>query len=197
MQRLIPIISVAIILVLIAAGVLFWWPRYESFRDLKVLLERKEVELGQKKEYFDKLRETSRKLQNYQEPLAKIETAVPNEPSISSIFYFIQQVSAQSGLILQEIEIDAIDRSSDQTSEVGAITFSVNVAGAYPAFKNFLNAVYQSTRLIEIEKITLSTSKERGVLFDFDITLETHFAKEQPLRSRYQKPIIPKEEESL
>lgn len=172
MFRLIPIISVCLLILLILGGVFLWLPKLQDFLDLRAELEKKEIELKQKEDYFAKLNSLSKQLEEYPEELAKIDSALPIDPSIPALFNFIQKVSSENGLILEKLDLGQISSSKKKTG-VKEISFSISVSGSYPAFKNFLSAIYQNARLIDTDSIKFSSPEGEG-LFIFDLTLATY-----------------------
>lgn len=176
MFRFLPIISLSLLVLLILGGVFLWWPEYQDFSDLRLKVERKEMEIRQKEEYFVKLKVLSEKLEGYSEELAKIDSALLVDPSIPALFDFIQKTSSESGLILESLSMGKISSLKDLAG-VQKISFSVSVSGSYSAFKNFLSVIYKNTRLIEVESIAFSSSEEK-VLFTFDLILGTYSYQE-------------------
>jgi Tfp pilus assembly protein PilO len=179
MSRLLPIISISLLVLLILGVVFLWWPKYQSFSDLRAELEQKERELEQKRKYFANLEALSKKLEGYPEELTKIESALSVDPSIPALFNFIQKASSENGLILEKLSLAKVSSSPEQQAEIQKISFSVSVSGSYSAFKNFLSVIYKNARLIEVESIKFS-SPEGADLFTFDFNLETNSYKEPP-----------------
>jgi len=113
----------------------------------------------------------SERLLTYREQLSKIDSAFPASPSPAVIFNFFQKASSENGLILTEINMDGTEQSSGE--RIQEMYFSISVSGSYSAFKNFLSAIYASSRLIEVKSINFSSSEEGRDLFDFNLELKT------------------------
>lgn len=185
MSRLLPIISISLLVLLILGVVFLWWPKYQNFSDLKAELEKKERELEKKREYFTNLEALSKRLEGYPEELAKIDSALSVDPSIPALFNFIQKVSSENGLILESLSLGKISSSQEEQVEIQKISLSASVTGSYSAFKNFLSTVYKNARLIEVESIKFP-SLEGEDLFTFDFSLETYSYKGS--KGREQEP---------
>ena len=158
------------------------WPEMQDLESLKSELSRKKLELQYKGEYFSHLRNLSNELEQYQEDLAKIDSALPAAPSLPSLFDFFQKTTSENGLVLRSInfslpssqtreEITAFTGEEESISqqsltEVQEIRFSLGLSGSYSAFKNFLFALERSARFWEVESFSLSPKviggKERG-----------------------------------
>ena len=179
MSRIIPIISILLLVLIILGGVFYWWPKYKEFRDLGIELKIKEEQVRQKEEYFAELRTIDERLEGYSEELAKIDSALPADPSIPALFNFIQQTSSENGLILEAINAPKISSLGGGSGEkIQEISFSISFSGSYSAFKNFLSAIYGTARLIEVKSVKFSSPEEGGTIFNFILELKTHFLPE-------------------
>lgn len=174
MSRISPIISIGLLILLVLGGIFVYWPKYEKFKELNSELEIKDKAFAQKQEYFAKLNNLSKKLEDYKDQIAKIDSAFPQEISEPDLFNFIQKESSKNGLILKKIGSSRIVSSQSEGEAVQEISFSVSVSGSYSAFKNFLFTLYQNSRLIEVSSIKFS-SKDKTDLLDFDLGLTTYY----------------------
>jgi len=135
---------------------LFISPKKDSLSNLNSELSQKRHELETLDKYFQEVLKTSEKLKNYQEEISKIDSALPDDPSIPSLFNFLQSSSSQSGLLLENI-------GSISVKEEGKLkkwTTNLRLKGDYSSLKNFISTVERSARLIKIEKIFLSSEGE-------------------------------------
>jgi Tfp pilus assembly protein PilO len=135
---------------------LFISPKNTSLSILNSELSQKRQEFETSDKYFQEVLKTSEKLRNYQEEISKIDSALPEDPSIPSLFNFLQSSSSQSGLLLENI-------GSISVKEEGKLkkwTTNLRLKGDYSSLKNFISTVERSARLIRIEKISLSSEGE-------------------------------------
>lgn len=178
MSRLIPIISILLIILIIAGGYFLWWPKYQQFEDLRIKVTNKTERIRQEEEYFVELDALSKKLAEYEPELEKINSALPLElnPSIPALFNFVQKKGSENGLILKDINLEKVSLKTPVESEkVQNIVFTILVSGSYSSLKNFLAAIYNNERLIEVEKISFSEPKEAAKgIFDFTLQLKAH-----------------------
>jgi len=99
----------------------------------ELLQKRQEFETSDR--YFQEILKTSERLKNYQEEISKVDSALPEDPSIPSLFNFLQKSSAQSGLLLENI-------GSIGVKEEGKLkkwTTNLKLKGDYSSFKNFVS----------------------------------------------------------
>ena len=175
MSRFIPIISVFLLFFIVLGGYYFWLPEYEHFQDLRLALAKKQVQLERAEEYLLELKALSGRLTGYEDEFVKVDSALPLDPSIPSLFDFIQKTSSENGLVLESI---SSGRSGPLGEErVQRIPFSITVFGSYSGFKDFLSAVYKNSRIIDVSSVdfsSFSTSEEETGLFVFSLKLKTH-----------------------
>lgn len=166
----VPIVIVVFFVLILVIGAIFLWPKYKQLDEIKASLEGREAELQNRETYFDNLSDLESKLKEYPEQLSKIDSTLPDGPSLSSLFYFIQQASSQSGLVLSKISPFST-MISQQRPSLKESTFSINLIGPYPAFKSFLSTLEASARMVEVEGISFSFIEDASV-FNFKLALK-------------------------
>ena len=171
MSRL--VIIVVLLLISLSLGVVLVWPKYQDFQVRQSEIQQKEEELNSRSEYFSKIRDISAELDQYEDNLAKISTALPNEVSLPPLFDYFQQVSAQTGLVMENIEFAMVQPSEEEKepAKFKKIDVSLELSGSYPALKAFLSAVEKSARFFEVKTINFSSPKESKEAFSFDLDI--------------------------
>lgn len=155
-----PIIIVICVLITLAMMFLLISPKYQTLMSFKVKIDEKQYELNYLKEYFVKLGNINKDLKGYEPELSKIESALPSDASLASLFYYIQTKTSQNGLVLKSVSLATVTTSL-QRNDIKEYHFSIELSGFYPAFKNFLSTLEKSGRLIEIERISFSSTEEK------------------------------------
>jgi len=176
------LISFILIGLSVIFGVLFLWPRYQELNNLWAQIKNKELEIQYQNEYYQELNSLSQKLEERQEGLAKIDSALPSKPRLPSLLKFFQKTASENGLILTsagEFSIKSLPEAN-----LKEIQNSLNLSGSYPALKNFLRALEKSARLIEVDSISFSASRlpaTPGVpeariseIFNFQLKIKTY-----------------------
>jgi Tfp pilus assembly protein PilO len=156
--------SIFFILISVLLFFLFISPKQTSLSILNSQLLQKRYELETLDKYFQEILKTSEKLKNYQEEISKIDSALPDDPSIPLLFNFLQKSSSQSGLLLENI-------GSINLNEEGKLkkwTTTLKLKGDYPSLKNFISILERSARLIKIDKISILGEGEST---SFDLTI--------------------------
>jgi len=171
------LIIVIILLAVAALGFGILWPNYQELQEIQAVTREKESELKSLEDYFSSLEKTAKEVKSYPESLAKIDASLPPDPSVSSLFLFLQKKASENGLILKEVGGFSISPSIDNP-KVKEVVISINLTGSYDSLKNFLSVIEEADRLIDVENIGFSYSqgKETGSqnLFKFDLELKTH-----------------------
>ena len=166
------IIITIFLLASLVLGIGFLWPKYQDLRVLQVDIEGKRKELQSREQYLSQLNQLSQELKKYEAPLSKIDSALPSDISLPSLFYFLQKASSQTGLVLEgvgQVSTEALGENLD----VKGHSISLSVSGSYSAFKNFLSVLEKNARLIEVESIGFS-SPPAASPFSFGIRIKAH-----------------------
>lgn len=174
-QRIIPIIIIIFLALLILGACFLWWPQYQEFQNKNTEIAGRDEEIRQKQERLSGLEDISAKLSEYTSEIAKINSALPADPSITAMFSFIQKKASENGLILSNIDIGGIYSLKAGEERIQKMPFSISVSGSYPSFKNFLSSLYKNSSLVKVKSISFSSPPEEkgGSLFIFNLNLET------------------------
>lgn len=173
MNRLnLPIVIVVLLIFVIIIGTVFVWPRYQKLKILGNMAEERRVELRNQEDYMKNLTGMAEELKKYETSLPKIDSALPDTTSLPALLDFLQKASSQSGLILKGM--GSISVTPNKTiPNVKETKLSLVVDGSYSSFKDFLQIIEKTARLIEVENISFSASREGGPL-TFNLRIKTN-----------------------
>lgn len=160
------------LLAVFLTGFLFAWPQYQNLREVRLKIQEKKAELQYKEEHFSNLRKISEEVKNYEPELLKINSALPQTPSLPSLFNFLSKTAVQNGLVFKNIGSFVVAPSKEKAG-IKEVSLDIAVAGSYPAFKNFLSALEKTARFIEVENIGFSSPQEKE-LFSFNLRIKAH-----------------------
>jgi len=136
-------------------GLFLLLPKYQNIQSLKADIQEKELEFRSKEAYFVQIKEISKTLEDYEEPLFKISSAVPSDSSPPSLFNFFQFTAGQTGLILKDVNLGGTVIPKDGKDSMKETKLTLYLAGFYNSFKDFLLAIENSSRMIEVESISV------------------------------------------
>jgi len=159
--------SFVLLALAVAFGMILAWPKYQEFQAQSSLVLGKRTDLETRQEYFKNLAESSSELNNYGPNLAKIESALPDDPKVSTLLDFLESSSMQAGLILKVVDYSF---SADNQSTVSGQTptgqpiqknlkqfyVTFTLSGPYQSWKNFLSNIEKTSRMVEIESVQIS-----------------------------------------
>lgn len=167
------LISGALLLLAILVGVLLLWPNYQKLNNLWLQLERKETNLRYTEEYYNELSLLSERLKEFETELSKIDSALPSQPSLPSFYNFFQKTASENGLILTAIGNFSTTPFKGKEEIKETSVGPIGLSGSYSSLKNFLIALEENSRMIEIENLSFSSPRE-GEIFDFKIALKIY-----------------------
>ena len=165
--------TLLIFLLLVAAGLVGYFvvfPQYQDFEAKKTASLLAKKELDDNKIYKDQLKNLLDELHKYDDKLAIIDSALPSEASFPAVADFIQTAAKENKMELSKIgTISSVE--SKEYSRMKENSLSVTVMGYYPDFKNFLTAVENSSRMLNVESISFSYSTT-NLWFTFDLLIK-------------------------
>lgn len=172
--RIFLILGSLFIVLSITAGIIWWWPAVLSYSDLRKSLESKDRELKEKTEYFAELNSDFNRIKNYQEQIAKIESAFPDDLDIAvpTLYNFIIGKTSENGVALKDVSVD-LKSSKANTAGIEEISFRVSIEGSYPTMKNFITSLFRNTRMIYVNSIQFDSPQNKSS-YGFGISFKTY-----------------------
>lgn len=169
MNRPIAIIVCLTAAIILAIALVF--PKKGDLDSLNKKVSDKKSELRSKEDYFSNLEKTSNALEKYPTQLAKIGSALPQISQLPALFDFLQKAASQTGMVLTSITPAFLAEKSLGAEELNSSTVTLIVLGDYPAFRDFLRLLENSSRIIEAENISFSTQEGFP---KFDLKIKTY-----------------------
>ena len=148
------------------------YPRYQELRPVQIRIREKSHELERKENYLAELREISEEIKRHEGRLSLISSALPDDVSLPNLFNFLQKASSQNGLALKSPQYGGSSLLPE--SEIKENRISFQVVGNYTSFKNFIQYLERSARLIEVDSISFSSPDEELGLFTFSVTIKVY-----------------------
>ena len=162
--------------ILIVIAVIFFLdlPKYNAFKELNSKIDIKKTEIQTQENYFKNIEQVSQEISSFPEEVAKVNSALPDTFLVHSLINLLQENSSTSGLILKKIDFSQ-PSVLQENQNISSLPISLEVAGNYPAFKNFLSSLEKSARLIEVENIAFSyPAKETKQGYTFSLGLRVY-----------------------
>lgn len=150
-----PIITAVLILGIVAVMFFLTVPEYDTYKELQTQLSEKTAELNAQIDYYAAIKKTHNDLIAYQEEIKKIDDALPQDPAINKIIYYLQDEIKNNGLLMKNL---FLSKTSVASGNIKEIIFSTNLVGDYASLERFIKSLEKSARIFEVTSITFSTS---------------------------------------
>jgi len=157
-------------------SVYFLFPKYSEFKSLKGKVSEKESIIQEREAYFLYLEDTLKTLEKYETAVKKINSALPDTSLPTSLLSYLQKKSSENGLILKALsQVKTAEAGATEGSEESRIKeshFSLSLTGSLPSFESFLKTLEKSSRMIEVEDVSLGQSQ--GGLLEINLSLKVY-----------------------
>jgi len=182
---IISLISLALSIALVFFFIFSQWP---LIKNLKIELTQKKQILNELNELLDKVNQIEEKYQEVSDSTQKIFLGLPTKKDISYLLVHFETLASDNGLLLESINFgqmnedkkQEIDKSPKLLSNLPSFSVGLNIAGSYDAFKNYLNALENSVRLMDIKSVNFvasnrdSFSTDLGI-FEFNLGINVYY----------------------
>jgi len=161
-------------------------PKLFVLKNLEAGIKSADSFLKQENDYYSNLEAISERIGFYKNEIEKINSALPDGPQAASLFEFLQSKSSANGLILSTVSQPGrrTNRGASQKTPENKLKqayFNITVHGTFSSINNFIKDIENSSRMIEIEQLTISPkksalSKKNG--YDFlsaDLSLKVYY----------------------
>ncbi len=182
---------IVLILILAIAGIGFWLikPGFSEMKGLTMKISEARDELVRKESLLARVENLKEKYQQAEEKIEKIYQVLPLEPDIPGILVQTETLASENGLLLEKIiytlpkeavkvfrpQVGA-NQGKKQVLPFKTMIVVLEVSGSYQSFKNFLEALENSLRLMDISGITLSAKEKEGaVSYSYNLTFNTYY----------------------
>jgi len=157
-------ITIALILFIILLLVFFLVaPEYNTFKKLQTDLGEKKAEYNAEFDYYAAITRTYQDLQSHKDDIEKIDDALPKEPALGKLVYFLQETAKENGLIVKDL---FLSKSSPNNADnninerVRDIIFSMDLLGDYASLEGLMASLEKSSRIFEIISISFNSPFE-------------------------------------
>ncbi|OGZ33297.1 MAG: hypothetical protein A3H00_00885 [Candidatus Portnoybacteria bacterium RBG_13_40_8] len=181
--------ALGIIIVLIA-------PAWRSVRESRSEIKEKKGELSAIENLIVKTGRIKKEQRELEKETAKVSLALPEKKDIPGLLVQFETLASMNGLILESIDFEggdeAVEKSAagvkwtvpqnEKKSEGQFKTMEVNLtlSGAYGSFKNFLGALENNIRSINVSSINfnsgqLSLKESTADFFEFRLKVKVYY----------------------
>jgi hypothetical protein len=182
MKKLIPLI---LILISIALFIFVINPEYSKSKELNEQVDDNEelLEIARELEIRRiELRDTFDSITNREKN--RLKKMLPDTIDNVRLIFDIDNIAKGKGVSLSNFKVE--DKSEENTSDgvvvssnargAGVITLSFNMQASYPRFKEFMDSLERSLRVVDVKRVILN-SGTGGTIYDFTIELDTYWLR--------------------
>lgn len=183
MQLLIPIIFI-----LISGGIFFTFidPTYQKVKEKQEEVNRLDQLLDRTVEIRGIREEISaRRNAITQTDLERLGKMLPQNIDNIQLILDINNIARQRSMTITDIRIDTVqDEAGSDVINVsnqglyGQVGFNFQVVTDYANFKQFLDDMSRSLRLVDVTSITVNPIREESEFFAFDIGIKTYWLQD-------------------
>jgi len=166
-------ITIALILFVILLAVFFFvLPEYNKFGALQTQLAEKTAEYNAEFVYYNDIAKTYADLQNRKDDIQKIDNALPQDPALGKLVYFLQYTAKENGLTVKDLFLSKSSTATQENSEgsgIKEIVFSTDLVGDYSSLEGFLVSLEKSSRIFEVTSISFDSTAQPPYTFNLQI----------------------------
>jgi len=152
-----PIVIALILLIILVLVFVLVKPEYENFKELQTQLGIKKAEYNAEFDYYSEISRNYAQLQSRSDEVKKIDAALPSDPVLGKLVYFMQEKASESGLILKSLFLTKSSGSSTENT-VKDLAFSLSLTGNYSALKTFISYLENSVKVFEVKSINFGSA---------------------------------------
>lgn len=147
-------------------------PEYKAFKNLQTDLGIKTAEYNAEFDYYAEVARIYAELKARGEEVQKIDDALPKNPDLGPVIYYLQQTAKKNGLTVKNLFLSkSSTNSSGQavSGNVKDIAFSMDLSGGYASLEGFLLALERSARIFEVNSISFGSQNRPPYSFNLQI----------------------------
>lgn len=158
-------------------------PEYNTFGKLQTELGEKKAEFNAEFDYYDAITKTYDDLQNHQDDIKKIDDALPQDPALGKLVYFLQEAAKENGMMIKDLFLSQSSANTAQPSvsnNVKDMVFSMDLLGDYASLENLIVSLENSSRIFEITSISFGSAggatsgSTQQQTYSFSLQVKTH-----------------------
>lgn len=186
------IISLVILAISAALVYFFALSEWSSIKDVRAELAQKKQVLDELNKLAEKISQIEEEYQKVSEEAQKIFLGLPGKKDIPYLLVHFEDLAASNGLLLESINFGQLSKdkqiagqqtksqSANILSNLPSFTADLNMTGSYEAFKNYLAALENGSRLMDIKTASFviydRSSLSAGLgIFNFSLSLNVYY----------------------
>lgn len=180
--------SSSLILIMISVGLFYTFidPQYQKVKEAR-------AEAGEFKEMLKNVSEIARTREDLEvkhreipkEEIEKLEKVLPDNSDIVKLALDLDAIASNYGIAIKKIQVgekEVDDTATFIEQPTAAATYeretvSFGFVTSYDNFKNFVNDIEKSLRIIDIQSASFQVGEEGSNLYEYKLTIGTYWLK--------------------
>jgi Tfp pilus assembly protein PilO len=170
-----PIIIALTLFIILLLIFFLVFPEYQKFKELRLDLGIKKAEYNAEFDYYNSISKIYHELRARSEDIKKIDSALPSDPSLGKLVYYLQEQSSKNGLMLKSLFLSKATTATEK-NYIKNISFTLNLLGNYSSLENFISSLEKSARIFEVANISFGSAQSltSNNIFSFSMQINTH-----------------------
>ncbi|OGZ35504.1 MAG: hypothetical protein A3A94_02625 [Candidatus Portnoybacteria bacterium RIFCSPLOWO2_01_FULL_43_11] len=179
------ILIIGLFIAVFGATIFLVVPILKDLTNIRIGIKEKRTELAGIEDLIVRVNEIKKQGRDIGKELEEVYLALPKEKDIPNLLVYFESLSTANGLILESIDFGEIDdetkRGDKKETEklLKSREVELTVSGTYNAFKNYLRALEENIRSMNVNSIDfisreLITAADSDFL-DFDLKVEVYY----------------------
>ena len=174
------LISILLLAASVALVILLIFPLYDQVTASKASIAEKEEIITELNYLIQKIDQWRSQIGEREASMEKLDLALPSDKAIPDFTVSLRSLTESSGIILNDIAIQAGEKVSvaSNKDDIGAFNVILDINGTYPAFKLLLSGLEKNIRVADVQSIKFEpTLESNSSILNFIINLKVYYNK--------------------
>lgn len=162
-------------------------PAWQALQDNRLAIKKLQSKLTLLEGLLNQTKKLEKEEAEIKEEGQKILLALPEEKDIPALLVQFETLASVHNLVLNSIDFQEVSpqirrRPTEEPKKTAAFSrliVNLKVSGSYRFFKEYLNALENNIRAMNVQSINFSTASPETDIFDFDIKIEVYYQIKQ------------------
>lgn len=127
------------------------WPQYNHIGQLRAAIGEREIILAERQSLIEKVKTLESEFKKRENDVQRFGSVIPAKKSSAEIVTAIENIATTSGMQLSGLIM--ANKDANETDPYESLTIEINLNGSYPSLVNFLAALEQNLRLMDVTSI--------------------------------------------
>jgi len=169
------VLMVAIIFIILEMAI----PFYNQIGLTNLRLIEQKVALENNQKTLNSFNDLFKKYKLLGDDINKLNLVVPNKENSDEIIVNLEAMAKENGIFLDSVAFQSRASQSSASADLGKVNIlqiSLNASGSYEAFRNFVKALENNLRIMDIKLVKFGQQEQQGD-FKINLGIDTYYTK--------------------